>query len=198
MIIECNYCEAIVDAKVVGYHDDSFDPDAPFPARISLVVCPICNSALVGCEDLEDDEKRVSRVWPSADKHYVGLPRGVAVALEESRKCFKAKAYTGCVVMCGKALEGLCVEHKMKHRVLGKALNNLLQKGIIDKRIFDWGDEIRKHRNIGAHFSEEKISKEDAKDLLDFTEAICDYVFVLTEKFDDFMKRKKKMREKII
>ena len=41
-----------------------------------------------------------------------------------------------------------------------------------------------------AHATEDKISKEDAKDLLDFAQAICVYVFVLNAKFNRFMERK--------
>lgn len=54
---------------------------------------------------------------------------------------------------------------------------------------------LREHGNIGAHPSEEKISKEDARDLLDFATAICDYIFVLTKKFDNFMERKRKAEQ---
>lgn len=41
-----------------------------------------------------------------------------------------------------------------------------------------------------AHASDVKISKIDASDLLDFAIAICDYVYVLRNKFEDFMKRR--------
>jgi len=37
-----------------------------------------------------------------------------------------------------------------------------------------------------------KVTKEDAQDLLDFVEAICEYAFVLTAKFDNYMARRKK------
>lgn len=73
----------------------------------------------------------------------------------------------------------------------GGGLKELLEKEIIDKKIFQWSEALRLHRNIGAYASEEKISAEDSRDLLDFTGAICDYVFVLSKKFDSFMKRKK-------
>ena len=56
--------------------------------------------------------------------------------------------------------------------------------------------ELIKHINIGAHATEDKISKEDAKDLLDFAQAICDYVFVLNAKFNRFMERKDKAESK--
>jgi hypothetical protein len=36
---------------------------------------------------------------------------------------------------------------------------------------------------------EAKVTAADAKDLLDFTHAICEYVYVLTKKYADFRKR---------
>jgi hypothetical protein len=53
-----------------------------------------------------------------------------------------------------------------------------------------WGEQLRKHRNTAAHATGEKISREDSTDLLEFVAAICDYIFVLTARFDAFMARK--------
>lgn len=52
------------------------------------------------------------------------------------------------------------------------------------------GGGVTEVENIGAHATGEKVSQQDARDLLDFTNAICDYIFVLTEKFQAFMKRR--------
>jgi len=38
--------------------------------------------------------------------------------------------------------------------------------------------------DLGAQATTEKVTKDDAKDLLDFSTAICEYVFVLNEKWD--------------
>ncbi len=81
--------------------------------------------------------------------------------------------------MCGRTIEGVCNHHSTKNKTLAGGLKELRENGIIDERLFEWGDELRKHRNIGAHATSEKISKEDAKDLLDFSSAICEYVFTL-------------------
>ncbi len=63
---------------------------------------------------------------------------------------------------------------------------------MIDGRLFEWASELQKSRNLSAHPSGEKVAKRDAEDLLDFTNAICEYVFVLTAKFDSFQKRRAK------
>lgn len=61
---------------------------------------------------------------------------------------------------------------------------------IIDSRLAEWAAELQKARNLSAHASGEKTLREDAEDLLQFVSAICEYIFVLTRRFQRFMKRK--------
>jgi hypothetical protein len=63
-------------------------------------------------------------------------------------------------------------------------------KGVIDERLFGWAEALRKERNIGAHASDEDTTKENAQDIIDFTIAIFDYVYTLTEKYDKYLARK--------
>ena len=197
MIIECSYCESQVDGKILAQHEKQ-DPEDSFWYRVSLVECPVCRNALVGLEEAahRDEElgcwwSDVTRVWPKPKKHLdFSIPEKVRASLEEANVCFKSKAYNASAVMCGKTLECICFEYKTKEKLLHGGLKELLDNGIIDQKIFEWSEALRLHRNIGAHAGESKISKEDSKDLLDFTNAICEYVFVLQKKFDNFMKRK--------
>ena len=199
MIIECPYCESKVDGLVKGEHE-AYDPhEDPFPFKAVLVQCPVCNNALLGGSDLvqvgpnEHEWSSLNRLWPKQESHVDwDIPAIARNSLIEARLCYKAKAYSASVVMSGRTLEGVCKHHSAKNKNLAVGLKELKEKGIIDERLFKWGEELRKHRNIGAHASDEKISKEDAKDLLDFVNAICEYVFVLTEKFNKFMERKSK------
>jgi len=198
MLIECNYCESKVDGKIIAEHE-SYSSDDPFPFKASLLECPVCkNPILAGQELIQEGPKEFewstpNRLWPEPEKYlHWHLPELVRDSLEEARKCYKGKAYSACAVMCGRVLESICSEYKTKNKFLAGGLKELLNKQIIDKRIFEWGEALRQHRNIGAHATRKKIFKEDANDLLDFANAICDYVFVLSGKFKDFMKRKKK------
>ncbi len=199
MIIECFYCEAKVDARIIASHvnsgeyvDETYDVFEP-DHKVYLLACPSCERALIARQYVDGDEELTgaSRIWPKPE---VGInreiPRSVRISLEEARRCFKARAYHACAVMCGRVLEGISSEYKTKDRSLAGGLKELLDRGIIDKRIYEWGEALRKHRNIAAHTSDERINKEDASDLLDFANAICEYVFVLSKKFEKFMSRK--------
>lgn len=196
MIIECPYCESKVDGKVIGEHE-SHPAEAPFPFKALLLECLVCKNPLFGCQELyqtgpdryEWDD--VIRLWPKPDEHVDwSIPDIVRDSLEEAHKCYKARAFSACAVMCGRALEGICNEYDTKSKRLVDGLKELLDRRIIDERLFQWGEELRKHRNISAHATGEKIPREDAQDLLDFVNAICGYVFVLSVKFEKFMQRK--------
>lgn len=199
MIIECHKCESKVDAKVLA--QKTFPGEDYEPYCISFLECPICNEVLVGSEDYigfhdesgKDEWGAAFRQWPSPDTAPDWkLPASLRQSLSEASKCFKAAAYDACAVMCGKALENICAEHGVKNQMLAGGLKELLDKEIIDKKIFEWGKALRQHRNTAAHASDARTSKQDARYLLDFANAISDYVFTLTAKFDEFMKTKTK------
>ncbi len=195
LIIECPDCAAKVSAKVIALKDD-FPDEVGAPTQLYFLECSSCNRVLLGYSEMvrtgpEDwDFDRPVRLWPSPKKRTSWkLPLSVRDSIDEATKCIDAKAYSACAVMCGKALESVCKEHGIKDWQLHKGLVELKEKEIIDGRLFEWGETLRKSRNLGAHASGVSISSDDAKDILDFTIAICDYVYVLTDKYEEFKKR---------
>lgn len=195
MIIECSHCESKVDGKEKGevHLDQEF---TGVPTKIVLIECPACGSALLGVSELyqcgleEWEWDNADRCWPPSDDSVdFEIPQIARLSLLEAKLCFKARAYSACAVMCGRSLEGLCKDHDARVRNLATGLKIMKESGAIDSRLFNWGEALRKHRNLGAHASTEKVSKEDARDLLDFCIAICEYIYVLSAKFDKFQER---------
>ncbi|SRR6266851_1205247 len=199
MIIECSYCEASVDARVVAQHTDPYNPEEdPSEFRVSLLACPLCNNSLLAGQYLAAKTERgefwddLHRLWPAPKESLSWhIPDLVSTSLEEANACFKARAFSACAVMCGRSLEGICRHFETKSKYLGEGLKELRDRGIIDGRLLQWAVELQKSRNLSAHATGEKFTKVDAQDLLDFKNAICEYTFVLTAKFDEFMKRRK-------
>ena len=87
-------------------------------------------------------------------------------------------------------------EEPPKDSILHSAviLEALKEKGVIDGRLFEWGDSLRHERNLGAHATGVKTTREDARDVLDFAIAICEYVFVLSNKYTEYKERKSKAK----
>ncbi len=200
LILECPYCKANVQARVLASHE-SYNPDEdPTPFKATLLECTACKNTLFAgqYEDYDPESENSyygtpSRLWPSPKRALSWeIPSLVRVSLDEADRCLKAGAFIASAAMSGRALEGICRHFNTKSQYLGGGLKELLDKEIIDKRLFEWSQELQEHRNIAAHATEVRINSQDAESLLEFVVAICDYVFVLSAKFNQFMERKKK------
>ncbi len=197
MIIDCPHCDSRVDCTIHGEVQEETEYGGP-PSKVVLLQCKICHNPLLGITEIlqvgenEYDWDYPGRLWPEPETNLDwGIPEISRNSLVEAKLCFKAKAYSASAVMCGRAIEGVCHHYDPNVQNLHQGLQNLKKEGIVDERIYNWSEALRLSRNLGAHATTEKVSREDAHDLLDFALAICEYVFVLNEKFERFQKRQK-------
>ena len=201
MLIECANCEAIVDAKEHGSFGH-FDPDRyDVPENAYLLECPRCGDPILAGKEFygTHGEGALEReVWsepyrlhPPRRRALSGsVPHEIRAAFEEGERCFKARSYTAAAIMCRKTLEGVYDKQGIRAKTLAEGMKKLHDAGIIDNRLYDWSDALRLTDNAAAHGVGTSLSREDAHDVLDFTEAIVDYVFVLRQRFEDFKKRR--------
>ncbi len=198
IFIECPFCNDKNEGEIIGTNLEDVNPEDDIPyTTISLVRCKKCRKAILLKDELQPikdtDEWACSgdeRLWPSPEFIFDNaIPANIRKSLEEAYRCYKVRAYDACAVMCGKALEAVGKEYKVESDTLDKILKELKEKEIIDKRIVEWGDALRRIRNIGAHASTAEITNQDAVDLLEFIKAICEYIFVLTKRYDTFKAR---------
>jgi hypothetical protein len=61
--------------------------------------------------------------------------------------------------------------------------------GVIDARLYDWSQQLQAFRNLAAHPEDISISKDDAADLQMFTNAIVEYVYDLSDRYQQFKAR---------
>ena len=190
--------------KTAVRYDSDVWPDS---YRISLLRCPGCQNVLVAQEwlsipDETDDDNNVvqpeewsaaTRLWPEPVVPLSSaIPATIRKSLVEARACVLATAYTASVAMSGRAIEAMCRHFNTKKDSLFEGLKELHERKIVDDRLYNWGDALRQDRNLAAHATGTEFSLVDAKDLYDFAIAICEYVFVLTNRFDRFNSTKQK------
>lgn len=199
MLLECNRCAAIVEAQEIASYYDHEDDD-PFPGKWTFAKCPRCTLPLLAVQcDYGDgiDADTPSRVFPPQDRQMgTAVPESIRLAFNEAMVCFKAKAYTASTIMCRKTLEGLCAEHGVKARNLSLSLKKLKDEGVIEARLFEWAEALRTLGNEAAHGVASVITPQDAKDIIEFTEALAEYVFTYRDKFERFQKRRAKVGDK--
>jgi uncharacterized protein DUF4145 len=117
------------------------------------------------------------------------LPERLQTALQEARRCYQAKAYTATALLCRRAIETLCVDRGVREKNLALSLATMRDRHLIDGGLFDWADGLRLAGNKAAHDVESEISWEDARDLVEFTEALLEYVIVFRERFERYKER---------
>ena len=199
MLVDCKNCEAVVDAKELHSYD-TWAEEVDMPVRFNFLKCPRCHRPLVtvqenyaftgGGEPLWEDPVRL---FPPRDEPAgVAFPNSIRLPYEEALACFRAKAFAATAIMCRKSLEGMCHEHNARRKGLASGLKELRDKGVIEARLFEWAEALRISGNKAAHDVSPDISRQDAKDILEFTDALLQYVFTFSDRFDRFMERRQK------
>ena len=191
MLIECKNCEATLDAEVLHSYEFQ-DQETMEPERISFLKCPRCEMPLLTLQGyLEDTWSRPIRIFPPQDKTVNhSFPKPIRKAYVEANLCFKAKAFTASAIMCRKTLQGICRHHGIKTENLKRDLEKMKDEGIIESDLFKWADALRDSGNEAAHDVNLSIKSQDAKDIIEFTDALLEYVFTFRDKFDKFIERR--------
>lgn len=196
LLVDCPDCRASVEARIE--HEVYWEGDEPweYPTQVSFVTCLRCKRPLVvgdehyGYNGDEEVRSGTFRLWPPPDKQLsLSVPAPIREAFREAQTCFRAKAYVAAAVMCRKVMESVTHVQGAKSRNLMGALGELRDASVIDPGIFEWADALRIVGNDAAHGVDVRISEDEARDVLDFTEAIIDYLFVYRERFEAFRSR---------
>ena len=117
-------------------------------------------------------------------------PVDIQSAFDEACMCYRSQAFTASAIMCRKTLEGICAAHGVEGRSLADSLRRMKDQGMIDDRLFEWSDLLRVAGNEAAHGVKQSVAQPDAKDILEFTNAILDYMFSYRDRFEEFKKRR--------
>jgi hypothetical protein len=196
-----------------------FDPendDVHYGISVGLGKCPRCRLILVGesqqvaikgYDGYEDEWADPVRVYPVPPRAFTSprIPRVVSDSITEGVKSLQANANGAACVMFGRALEAICrnildtsvsddttqaaVTSGRRPIMLGEGIRKLKDAGIIDERLFDWSQQLHAFRNLAAHPTDIAISREEADDLRTFVFAIVEYIYDLTDRYNDFKER---------
>lgn len=215
-VIDCPFCKAKVAAEQEGHAERRFmdEGNNPYGERIYVGSCPRCTTLLVGESqqtrfanfDAEEDEwSDFVRVHPQPTKTFSSyrIPKVALESLREGDRALQANASVAACAMFGRALEAVCrdiLEPKNDHGrplkvipkrriMLAAGIKQLREKNYIDDRLYDWSQELHAFRNLAAHPDEGSISREDAEDLQAFVYAIIEYIYDLTDRYEEFKSR---------
>ena len=202
----CPSCNVHVEATVLAQHsyetavlhEDLFDPSerAYTEDLFTFAACIRCNrpllvkQALSVVEGMGIPASDSSRVYPREVTMPEAVPNAVAKPYHEAHRAYRVKIYNACAAMCRRTLEAVCGHYGESKGVLSRRLDRLRQHGIIDKAMFDWTQELRLSGNKGAHADPEDVTETEAKDLLEFAQALLLYAFELPKRLQRARERR--------
>jgi hypothetical protein len=154
-------------------------------------------------------------VYPEPSRTFTShrIPRTLTQSLLEADRSFQASANIAACVMLGRALEALCRDlltpkpdkvepaasetatKPKRHVMLGKGIQELRDKKIIDDRLYDWSLSLQAVRNLAAHPEDITVSRQDVEDLQAFVYAITEYVYDLTDRYNEFKEREEEKKK---
>ena len=125
------------------------------------------------------------------------IPKEIGDDFDEANRCLGIEAKKATVVMCRRVLQNACVLKGAKaNSELFKQIDELEDKRIINPSMKDVAHTIRMIGNWGAHPQGDPlkdVTLDDAFEIVRFTSAFLDEVFVRPAKLEA-LKQKKKMK----
>jgi hypothetical protein len=188
----CPSCSQVASSRVIGrfVQNVSWEP----PAEFALLACSSaeCQAPVVQVREdfgggYELDTPGI--YFPTPRRLNPAIPEELRAEFSEARTCFDAKAYRASVMMARHALERTCHMNGATKGTLQTKLEALEKQGTISGDLTEWADLLRLTGNAGSH-DDDDVSPEDAKDMLDFTEALLNHLYVLRARFDEFKARR--------
>ena len=134
---------------------------------------------------------------PSLSSNVVQIknaPDSINDDIREAQLCNMVEANKGCVVLCRRALEGICDNVGATGQNLYNKIKSLHEKGFLSKKDVEYYHEIRFFGNYGAHHTDDllgDVTKDDSDLVLELILHLVKHVYEMSAKIDILKKRRK-------
>jgi len=173
----CGYCGSDITSQL-GYYATEYRDGRPIEVA-NIRICHKCGKPTF----INSDGKTV----PSATygKNIEYLPKEIEELYNEARRCFSIDAYTSVIMCCRKLLMHIACENGAEENLaFGKYVQYLKDNGYVAKPTHKLADAILKYGNI-ANNKLEIYTKEDATNIMLFTETILKNIYELPSIYDE-------------
>lgn len=202
----CTQCNSIVETEVIyKYHiEEHCNEDLQGGGLlVKLSSCLRCKNPFLSEIDysyIEEHYWESSNVqlYPNTENEAIkNCPRIVINPYQEALKCHRAHAYEACVIMCRKGIEAICMDKGELNGNLANKLLGLKNKQILDETLYSWANELRLIGNDGAHSHDQIVTQQDAKDSIDFFDALITYLYHLVNQYNQLINRRQASKQGI-
>ncbi len=192
IVMACGHCGNRTSFEIVAEHSKRYpigiDGDKVISWRI--LICSTCSKPTI-----EEDTQKVDRniiasrstnttiLYPISSIKLTNIPEKIGKKYMEALNVRKVSPGS-CAVMIGRTLEAVCNHENAQGRNLAQKLNDLALKGRIPNTLAEMAQQLRELRNLGAHDAEDEVTEMDVPIIIDFVEAILEYLYVAPAKIE--------------
>jgi hypothetical protein len=157
--------------------------------------CVTCKGLLLKEKHIHEDEDEGQYGWeefkilyPVTKAPSENLPSPVMKVYEAALKV-KPIDPSAFAVLAGRILEAACNHEKAQGRNLAQKLEYLAKSERIPTTLVKMAQQVRLLRNLAAHDAEDEVTEKDVPIILEFLEAILEYLYVAPAKIQAVQKR---------
>lgn len=192
--LRCDKCNSVVQAEVLAtyrvydmnmHRSAGFDDIPPPPSAVYLFAkCILCGQPFLTEQkrrnESSDDLGAPARVFPpDATANLDYLPADVKKACLSAHQTYHGGIYDASVAMARKALEIVCSQGDVPKNGRLEDKIKAFFKNADTKILEEWSQTVRVLGNEAVHDKDSDISEKEAKAVLDFLDALFNFLFVL-------------------
>jgi hypothetical protein len=146
--------------------------------------CNSCSGVVVSYLKLGNGSFDALRLWPAEKVVHEDLPDPARTFLKQAFETLHAP--DAAAVMAGSAVDAMLKEKGLEKGSLYDRIDQALQQNILTEGMAKWAHSVRLGSNRPRHADKEKphVSPDEAKQSVEFAEALGQFLFVLTARID--------------
>ena len=138
-----------------------------------------------------DKDESLEQRYPVEFRPLSGAtPFSISRAYHEAVRARRHQLNTAAALMARRGVEAICAHEGESRGSLEAKLKKLQERGVIDQRLYDWSNVVRRVGNAGAHDTDTLVTREDADDSLAFLEALANYLYTFRDRYEKYEARR--------
>ncbi|RUW62104.1 DUF4145 domain-containing protein [Mesorhizobium sp. M7A.F.Ca.US.008.03.1.1] len=132
----------------------------------------------------KDGRMQATAIFPDAKIAHADIPEPARTFLQQAFETLRAP--DAAAVMAGSAVDAMLKKHELTEGSLYARIDEALKKNLLTEGMAKWAHSVRLGSNRPRHADDTRphVSPEEAKQAVEFAEALGNFLFVLTARID--------------
>lgn len=181
----CPWCNTQDVSMVIKKQDEKCHVAKGGNREWTWLACPRCGG-VVSVETHPNGRAELKGVpeEASSELRVNHLPSDVAEYYENAQTVLNAGVPSSAAVELRRTLEAAAQHFEVNERTLVKSIEKLAEKGLITESFTDVLGHIRKVGNVGAHASDQSLTREEVDKALTFTTQVLRNLFEIPKELE--------------